>query len=77
MSNTPSEKLDARGLNCPVPVLRTSRKLNGMKSGELLEVITSDQGSLEDLSAFCQQTGNELLESTDKQGEFVFLLRKT
>lgn len=68
--------LDARGLNCPLPILRTRKALNGMKSGEVLRVIATDPGSVKDIESFCSQTGNELLPSPEVDGEYVFLIRK-
>ena len=69
-------ELDARGLNCPLPILRTKKALNDMTSGQVLKVIATDPGSVRDFQAFCKQTGNQLLHADDSQGEFLFLLRK-
>lgn len=68
--------LDARGLNCPLPILKTKKAMNAMQSGELLEVISTDPGSVKDLDAFCSQTGNEMLSSEEAGGEFKFQIRK-
>lgn len=68
--------LDARGLNCPLPILRTKKALNEMASGEILRVITTDPGSVKDFAAFAKQTGNELLSSTEAGGEYTFFIRK-
>lgn len=76
-TDTPTKKLDARGLNCPLPILRTRKALGAMHKGDVLEVKSTDPGSIKDLDAFCRQTGNEMLQSTDDNGEFVFLLRKS
>ena len=75
MSNFDQE-LDARGLNCPLPILRAKKTLNGMESGQVLKIMSTDPGSVKDFEAFAQQTGNELLESTEVGGEFHFLLKK-
>ena len=68
--------LDARGLNCPLPILRTKKTLNDMQSGEILRILATDPGSVRDFQAFSRQTGNELLEHSSEAGEFRFLLRK-
>ena len=72
-----NETLDARNLNCPLPILRTKKALNAMSSGELLQIQATDPGSVNDLSAFCEQTGNELISSEEGVNEFVFVIRKT
>jgi tRNA 2-thiouridine synthesizing protein A len=68
--------LDARGLNCPLPILRTKKAIAGMQVGEVLEIAATDPGSVKDLSAFCSQTGNELLSNREADGEFHFRIRK-
>jgi tRNA 2-thiouridine synthesizing protein A len=72
-----NQELDARGLNCPLPILRAKKALNGLASGEVLRILTTDPGSVKDFEAFAQQTGNELLESSEAAGEFHFLLKKS
>jgi len=69
-------ELDARGLNCPLPILRTKKSLNEMSSGQVLRVLATDPGSVRDFQAFSRQTGHELLQSTAEQGQFVFVLKK-
>lgn len=69
-------ELDARGLNCPLPILRTKKSLNDMVSGQVLKVMATDPGSVRDFQAFSKQTGNQLLSSTEDKGEFLFLMRK-
>ena len=69
-------ELDARGLNCPLPILRTKKMLNDMASGQVLKILATDPGSVRDFQAFCKQTGNQLLHSEDSAGEYRFLLRK-
>lgn len=71
------QTLDARNLNCPLPILRTKKALNGMQNGELLTIQATDPGSVKDLSSFCEQTGNELVSSEAGDGEFQFVIRKT
>jgi tRNA 2-thiouridine synthesizing protein A len=69
-------EVDARGLNCPLPVLRTKKALNDMTSGQLLRILATDPGSVRDFQAFCRQTGNELLRHGEDNGVFVFVLRR-
>jgi tRNA 2-thiouridine synthesizing protein A len=73
---TAAHSLDARGLNCPLPILRTKKAIAGLDSGEILEVIATDPGSIKDLDSFCSQTGHEMLSSAQANGEFVFQIRK-
>ncbi len=69
--------LDVKGLNCPLPILRTKKAIKDIAVGDKLEVIATDPGSVKDMEAFCKQTGNELVSSTDKGGEFHFeIIRK-
>lgn len=70
------KELDARGLNCPLPILRTRKTLNELTSGQVLKVSATDPGSVKDMQAFAKQTGNELLSSAESNGEYVFMLRK-
>jgi tRNA 2-thiouridine synthesizing protein A len=70
------KELDARGLNCPLPILRTKKVLNDMSGGQTLRVVATDPGAVKDFQAFSKQTGNELLESAEANGEFTFLIRK-
>jgi len=76
-TQTATQTLDARNLSCPLPILRTKKALNNMATGELLSIQATDPGSVNDLSAFCQQTGNELVSSETGEGEFIFVIRKT
>jgi tRNA 2-thiouridine synthesizing protein A len=68
--------LDARGLNCPLPILKTKKALNDLASGQVLRVSSTDSGSLRDMEAFARQTGHALLESGERDGAFVFLIKK-
>lgn len=70
-------ELDARNLNCPLPILRAKKKLGQMAAGETVWVYATDPGSVKDFDAFADHTGNELLESKEVEGEFHFLLRKS
>jgi len=69
-------ELDARGLNCPLPILRTKKSLNDMAPGQVIKVLATDPGSVRDFHAFSRQTGHELLASNAANGEFIFFLRK-
>lgn len=70
------KELDARGLNCPLPILRTKKSLNDMLSGQVLRVLATDPGSVKDFQAFSKQTGNELLSSDTASNEFIFFMKK-
>jgi tRNA 2-thiouridine synthesizing protein A len=70
------QELDASGLNCPLPILRAKKTLNGMESGQILRVTATDPGSVKDFDAFAKQTGNELLESGEEGGKYIFFLKK-
>ena len=70
------QELDASGLNCPLPILRAKKALNGMDSGKILKIIATDPGSVKDFEAFSKQTGNPLLESGEEAGKFVFRIQK-
>ncbi len=70
------KELDARGLNCPLPILKTKKALSDMVSGQVLRVTATDPGSVRDFQAFAKQTGNELVEMADENKEFVFFMRR-
>jgi len=70
------QKLDASGLNCPLPILRAKKTLSSMGAGQILHIIATDPGSVKDFEAFSKQTGNELLESKEEGGKFYFLIKK-
>ena len=70
------QELDARGLNCPLPILRTKKAMNGLASGEVLKVIATDPGSVKDMEAFCKQTGNEMVSTSEAGGEYTFMIKK-
>lgn len=70
-------EVDARGLSCPLPILRAKKALSTMKSAEVLRVLATDPGSVKDFAAFAKQTGNELLESKEgPDSSFEFLLKR-
>ena len=70
-------ELDARGLNCPLPILRAKKSINELDSGQVLHILTTDPGSVKDFEAFCKQTGHVLMSSaTAADGAFTFNIRK-
>ena len=72
-----AEKLDARGMNCPLPILKTRKAINHINSGEILEVTSSDPGSVKDMAAFCEQTGHRLVASNEAGDSYIFLIEKS
>jgi tRNA 2-thiouridine synthesizing protein A len=71
-----NKEVDARGLNCPLPILRAKKALAEMNSGEVLRVMATDPGSVRDFQAFAKQTGNHLLEHSAENQEFVFFMQR-
>ena len=69
-------ELDARGLNCPLPILRAKKALAGLQSGQVLKVLATDPGAVKDFQAFSRQTGHELLSHAEANKEFSFFMRK-
>ncbi len=69
-------EVDARGLNCPLPILRAKKGINSLASGQVMKVVATDPGSVKDLEVFCRQTGNEMLETSQHDGEYHFNIRK-
>lgn len=70
------KELDARGLNCPLPILRAKKALNDMQTGQVLKIVATDPGAVKDFQAFCKQTGNELLSQDQNEREFSFYLKR-
>jgi tRNA 2-thiouridine synthesizing protein A len=70
------KELDARGLSCPLPILKTKKALNELASGQVLKVVTTDPGSVKDMQAFANQTGNTLVQSGAQDKDFEFFLKK-
>lgn len=68
--------LDCKGLNCPLPVLQTKKAMDGLSSGQILEMQSTDPGSKNDIAAWAKRTGNELMETTEDGGVFKFFLKK-
>ena len=70
------KELDARGMNCPLPILRAKKALGELASGQVLRIVATDPGSVKDFEAFSKQTGNELLSSASSEKEYTFYIRK-
>ncbi len=70
------KELDARGLNCPLPILKAKKALADMISGEVLKIVATDAGSMRDFQAFAKQTGNELLKQDQANKEFIHYLKR-
>jgi tRNA 2-thiouridine synthesizing protein A len=71
------QTLDASGLNCPLPVLKTKKALSGLAAGQQLEVISTDPGSKGDMAVFAEATGNLLIESREEGGKFIYVIEKS
>ena len=76
MSITIAMSLDLKGMSCPLPVIKTAKAMKGLYPGQLLEVYATDPGSVPDFKAWAQATGNPLVETSDKDGVFHFVLKK-
>ncbi len=70
------KEVDARGLNCPLPILKAKKALAELQSGDVLKVVATDPGSIRDFQAFARQSGNELLEQATAGDEFIHFLRR-
>ena len=73
---TEISEVDARGLMCPLPLLKAKKALNGLPAGALLRVLATDTGSVRDFRVFCEQSGNVLLDSDEADGVYTYVLRK-
>lgn len=69
-------ELDCRGLNCPLPILRTKKAITPMASGEILKMVSTDPGSVADVAAFSRRTGHAIVDQSEGNGEFIFFLRR-
>jgi tRNA 2-thiouridine synthesizing protein A len=70
------QQVDARGLNCPMPIVKTAQAVKTLASGQTVEVLATDAGSVKDFAAWSKSTGNELVEQSSDGGVFRFVLRK-
>ena len=75
--NTADKVLDAKGLNCPLPILKAKKALKEVPDGGTLEILATDPGAVADFQAFSRTTGNELVEHSEEGGVYRFLIRKT
>lgn len=68
--------LDAKGLSCPMPIVKIKKAISEVNSGEILEVHATDKGSQKDVTAWAQSTGHEVLEAKEENGVFMFFIKK-
>jgi tRNA 2-thiouridine synthesizing protein A len=73
---TATETLDTKGMNCPMPILKTKNSIKKLNIGDTLEIFSTDPGSVRDFASFCKATGNELLESGEDAGVYRYLIRR-
>ena len=73
---TVDSEVNAVGLNCPLPILKAKKALAGLESGQLLRVLATDPGSVRDFEAFARQARHELMESSEDNGTFIFVMKK-
>jgi len=71
-----AQRIDAKGLSCPMPIVKTAQAIKTVASGQLIEVLATDPGSTKDFAAWCKTTGNELVESSVESGVYRFVLRR-
>ncbi len=76
MSQTIVQTLDLKGFNCPIPIVKTAKAFRELSSGDVVEVLVTDPGALQDFPAWCRSTGNELIDTIKEDGAIRFLLRK-
>jgi len=70
------KEVDAKNLNCPLPILRCKKGLSDMQAEQTLKIMATDPGSVKDFAAFCKQTGHELLEQDESNGVYTFYIKK-
>ncbi|MBI5626756.1 MAG: sulfurtransferase TusA family protein [Nitrosomonadales bacterium] len=70
------KEFDASGMSCPLPILKTKKALADMASGQVLKLISTDSGSVKDMQAFAEQTGNSLLSTDEANGKYTFYMKK-
>jgi len=71
-----TQTLDTKGMNCPLPILKTKKAMKDLAAGETLEVLSTDPGSVKDMEAFCKSTGNTLLSSNEDGGVYTYEIQK-
>ncbi len=72
-----SKTLDCRGLYCPLPIVEMRKVMKGLAKGEVVKVLATDPGSKRDFASWCEKTGNKLLEASEEDGVFTYVIRKT
>jgi len=72
-----SHFLDTKGMNCPLPILKTKKAIKDLAAGEEIKVESTDPGSVKDFEAFCRSTGNELMESSEANGIYSYTIKKS
>ena len=73
---TPTQELDCRGMNCPLPVIKTKKAIVKLNAGDVLKVVATDPGSVADMSAFSRRTKHEIIEQSEGGGEYTFFFKK-
>ncbi|MEH6823263.1 MAG: sulfurtransferase TusA family protein [Motiliproteus sp.] len=73
---TVAQRLDVCGLSCPLPLLKAKQALNRLQPGDVLQVLATDAGSVRDFKAFTDQSGDQLLQASEDEGQFTYLIRK-
>ena len=76
MNQAIARTLDLKGLSCPLPIVKTAQAMKDAASGDLVEALATDPGSVADFAAWCRATGNELVERASEGGVFRFVIRK-
>ncbi|NQV29424.1 MAG: sulfurtransferase TusA family protein [Candidatus Marinimicrobia bacterium] len=76
-TNAFDQELDCKGLNCPLPILKTKKQIDKMETGQILKMVATDVGSINDMKAWSKRTENELLSHFEEAGTFTFFIRKT
>ena len=71
-----SQQVDARGLSCPMPIVKTAQAVKAIPSGAVVELLATDAGSIKDVAAWCRATGNELIEQTSEGAVYHFVIRR-
>lgn len=74
--STIAKTLDLKGLSCPLPIVKTAQAIKELASGDLVEALATDPGSVADFNAWCKSTGNELIEQTEAEGVYRFVIKK-
>jgi|TARA_B100001094_G_C17414034_1_gene431558 tRNA 2-thiouridine synthesizing protein A len=69
--------LDTKGMNCPLPILKAKKAIKSLAAGETLQVLSTDPGSVKDFEAFCRSTGNELMETSEADGVYTYMIKKS